>query len=105
MKILSKFTLIHHNPLRNPLSLVYLKLILTTLIWGGTFIAGRIAVQDMGVFSIAFLRFIVATLLLFGINAHQGQPIPKLTPIDFSQKVKYPNRRKVLKIPQIVAIK
>lgn len=80
MKILSKFTLIHHNPLRNPLSLVYLKLILTTLIWGGTFIAGRIAVQDMGVFSIAFLRFIVATLLLFGINAHQGQPIPKLTP-------------------------
>lgn len=80
MKIFPKFNLIHHNPFRNPLGLVYLKLILTTLIWGGTFIAGRIAVQDMGVFSIAFLRFIVATLLLFGINAHQGQPIPRLSP-------------------------
>lgn len=80
MKIFPKFNLIHHNPFRNPLGPVYLKLILTTLIWGGTFIAGRIAVQDMGVFSIAFLRFIVATLLLFGINAHQGQPIPRLSP-------------------------
>ena len=67
-KISPKFNLIR----RNPLSLVYLKLILTTIIWGGTFIAGRIAVQDVGVFSIAFLRFTIATLLLLGINAHQG---------------------------------
>ncbi len=79
MKIFPKFNLIYRNPLRSPLSLVYLKLILTTLIWGGTFIAGRIAVQDMGVFSIAFLRFTVATLLLLGISTYQGQPIPTLT--------------------------
>jgi len=56
-----------------------LKLILATLIWGGTFIAGRIAVQDMGVFSIAFLRFTIATLLLLAINAYRGESIPKLT--------------------------
>ena len=74
-KISPKFNLIR----RNPLSLVYLKLILTTIIWGGTFIAGRIAVQDMGVFSIAFLRFAIATLLLLGISAYQGH-IQKLTP-------------------------
>ena len=73
-KISPKFNLIH----RNPLSLVYLKLILTTIIWGGTFIAGRIAVQDVGVFSIAFLRFAIATLLLLAINAHQGH-VQKLT--------------------------
>ena len=75
-KISPKFKLIY----RNPLSLVYLKLILATVIWGGTFVAGRIAVQDMGVFSIAFLRFAIATLLLFGISTHRGQSIPKLTP-------------------------
>ena len=75
-KIFPKFKLIY----RHPLSLVYLKLILATLIWGGTFIAGRVAVQDMGVFSIAFLRFAIATLLLFGISTHRGQAIPKLTP-------------------------
>ncbi len=75
MKISPKIKLIRLNPL----SLVYLKLILTTVIWGGTFIAGRIAVQDVGVFSIAFLRFTIAALLLLGINAHQGN-IQKLTP-------------------------
>ena len=75
-KISPKFKLIY----RNPLNLVYLKLILATLIWGGTFIAGRIAVQDMGVFSIAFLRFTIATLLLLAINAYRGESIPKLTP-------------------------
>ncbi len=75
-KISPKFKLIY----RNPLSLVYLKLISATVIWGGTFVAGRIAVQDMGVFSIAFLRFAIATLLLFGISTHRGQSIPKLTP-------------------------
>ncbi len=78
-KISPKFKLIY----RNPLNIVYLKLILATVIWGGTFIAGRIAVQDIGVFSIAFLRFTIATLLLFAINAHRGQSIPKLTPSEW----------------------
>ncbi len=75
MKIFPQFNLIH----RNPLSLVYLKLTLTTVIWGGTFVAGRIAVQDMGVFSIAFLRFAIATLLLLTISANRGESSPKLT--------------------------
>lgn len=60
-------------------NLIYLKLVLTMVIWGGTFIAGRMAVRESGVFSIAFLRFAIAALFLFGISLHQGQGFPKLT--------------------------
>jgi drug/metabolite transporter (DMT)-like permease len=64
---------------KNALSWVYFKLILTMVIWGGTFIAGRIAVQDSSVFSIAFLRFAIASLFLLIISQQQGQSFPKLT--------------------------
>lgn len=42
----------------------YVKLILTTVFWGGTFVAGRLVAQNVGPFSIAFLRFAVASILL-----------------------------------------
>ncbi len=42
----------------------YIKLLLTALFWGGAFVAGRIVSQDMGPFSIALLRFGVASILL-----------------------------------------
>ncbi len=41
------------------------------LLWGGTFITGRLAVQTVGVFSAAFLRFAIASLLLLIIQHHQ----------------------------------
>ncbi len=37
-----------------------IKLLLTALFWGGTFIAGRILAAEVGPFSGAFLRFLVA---------------------------------------------
>jgi len=43
---------------------IYLKLLLATLFWGGAFVAGRVISKDMEHFSIAFLRFSVACLLL-----------------------------------------
>ena len=43
---------------------IYIKLLLTALFWGGTFVAGRIVSRNMGPFSIAFLRFAVASILL-----------------------------------------
>jgi len=43
---------------------VYLKLVLTAAFWGGTFIAGRFVSQNMGPFSIAFLRFAIASIFL-----------------------------------------
>ena len=45
--------------------LIYLKLILTAVFWGGTFIAGRIVARDVLPFSAAFLRFAIASIFLF----------------------------------------
>ncbi len=42
----------------------YIKLLLTALFWGGTFVAGRIVTQDLAPFSIAFLRFAIASVFL-----------------------------------------
>jgi len=44
--------------------MIYAKLLLTAIFWGGTFIAGRSVSQNIGPFSIAFLRFAVASILL-----------------------------------------
>ena len=44
--------------------LIYVKLLLTAIFWGGTFVAGRSLVQDVGPFSAAFFRFAIASILL-----------------------------------------
>jgi drug/metabolite transporter (DMT)-like permease len=44
--------------------LVYIKLLLTAIFWGGTFVAGRSLVQNVGPFSAAFFRFAVASVFL-----------------------------------------
>ena len=44
--------------------LVYIKLLLTAFIWGGTFIAGRIVAQNVEPYSASFLRFAVASVCL-----------------------------------------
>jgi drug/metabolite transporter (DMT)-like permease len=48
----------------HPLIWTYAKLVLTAVIWGGTFIAGRIAMQSMGPFTAAFWRFAIAATCL-----------------------------------------
>ena len=58
--------------------LVYLKLILTMAIWGGTFIAGRIVAQTMSPFSASFCRFAIASLCLWFLVRHQPTKLPKL---------------------------
>ncbi len=44
--------------------LVYIKLLLTAFIWGGTFIAGRMVAQNVEPYSASFLRFAVASVFL-----------------------------------------
>ncbi|MEJ2656437.1 MAG: DMT family transporter [Desulfobacterales bacterium] len=44
--------------------MVYIKLILTAIFWGGTFIAGRVVAKDVGPFSAAFFRFFIASIFL-----------------------------------------
>ncbi len=44
--------------------MVYVRLVLTALFWGGTFVAGRIVAQEVGPFSASFLRFLTASVFL-----------------------------------------
>ncbi len=59
-------------------ALLYVKLVLTAVFWGGTFIAGRIVSREAGPFSAAFLRFVVASvfLSLFVFKAHGRIVVP-----------------------------
>jgi drug/metabolite transporter (DMT)-like permease len=55
---------------------IYCKLILATIFWGGTFIAGRLLAQDMGPFSAGFLRFLVASIILLGVSLRTERRLP-----------------------------
>ncbi len=48
--------------------IIYVKLLLTAIFWGGTFVAGRSLAQNVGPFSAAFFRFAVASVLLVFIT-------------------------------------
>ncbi|MGD8493631.1 MAG: DMT family transporter, partial [Desulfobacterales bacterium] len=47
---------------------IYLKLLLTAIFWGGTFVAGRSLAQHVGPYSAAFFRFAIASVLLVFIT-------------------------------------
>jgi drug/metabolite transporter (DMT)-like permease len=58
--------------------LVYIKLLLTAVFWGGTFIAGRALASEVAPFSAAFLRFAVATTFLFLFLLKSNGRIPAI---------------------------
>ena len=54
---------------------VFVKLLLTAFFWGGTWIAGRVAVQEASPLAVASWRFFVATLALGALLAfREGRP-------------------------------
>ena len=59
--------------------MVYIKLLLTMLLWGGTFVAGRSIAAHMGPYSAAFLRFALASLCLLALTIRQEGKLPRLT--------------------------
>jgi drug/metabolite transporter (DMT)-like permease len=59
-------------------SMIYLKLMLTALFWGGTFIAGRYVAAGVGPFSAAILRFCFATVLLLALTRRIEGRLPSL---------------------------
>ncbi len=68
-----------HQPHSGTASMkIYLKLVLTMLFWGGTFIAGRIAAQEVGPISGAAGRFAVASLVLLVVMRVRMGHWPKL---------------------------
>ncbi|MBO8171689.1 MAG: EamA family transporter [Bacillaceae bacterium] len=67
---------------RNPVK-IYLLLIVTTSMWGGAFIAGKISTQTLDPFTVAFLRFFGASLVLFPLMWKMEPDRPKRTMKDW----------------------
>lgn len=57
---------------------VYAKLVLTAIFWGGTFVAGRIIALRAGPFSAACLRFVFASLFLVILTRRFEGRLPRL---------------------------
>jgi drug/metabolite transporter (DMT)-like permease len=57
-------------------AVIYTKLFVTAILWGGTFIAGRIVARDVGPFSAAFLRFAIASVFLLFITFKRERRLP-----------------------------
>ncbi|WP_243310216.1 DMT family transporter [Fundidesulfovibrio agrisoli] len=62
------------------MSLTTLKLFVTAVIWGGTFIAGRVLGPEIAPFSASFLRFVSANVFLLAFFLLREGRLPKVTP-------------------------
>jgi drug/metabolite transporter (DMT)-like permease len=62
---------------------VYIKLLLTSLFWGGTFIAGKLIVGTVRPFSAAFLRFAIASCLLLLLTWRREGNLPSINRTQF----------------------
>ena len=56
----------------------YIKLIMTAFFWGGTFIAGKVVVRDVGPGSAAFLRFALAFMILLFLTVKSEKRLPRI---------------------------
>lgn len=56
----------------------YVKLLMTAVFWGGTFISGRMLADSVAPFSAAFFRFLIAAVCLYAIAARQEGRLPRL---------------------------
>ncbi len=56
----------------------YVKLFLTAIFWGGTFISGRMLADSVSPFCAAFFRFSIAAGCLYAIVYHRHGKIPRL---------------------------
>ena len=58
--------------------MVYVRLLLTAVFWGGTFVAGRVLVLEMQPFAAAFWRFLIASLTLLPLLYLLEGRLPRL---------------------------
>lgn len=64
--------------MKRSLTYTYVLLITSMLLWGGTWIAGRILAQSIEPMSAAFLRFVFASIMLFAMCCRSQGKLPKL---------------------------
>jgi drug/metabolite transporter (DMT)-like permease len=57
---------------------IYAKLVGSAVLWGGTWVAGRVLSTYMGPFSAAFLRFALASVFLYFLTARIEGRFPRL---------------------------
>ena len=55
------------------IGVTYIKLVATMFFWGGTFVAGKWAVGEAPPFFLAFLRFAIASAVLWALVARRGR--------------------------------
>ncbi len=67
--------------------LVYIKLLLAAMFWGGTFTAGRIVSQHLPPFSAAFFRFLIATVCLVFLVRKMEGGLPRISKAQVTQVV------------------
>ena len=55
--------------------MIYIKLVLMSIFWGGAFVAGKIAATEVGPLSVAFVRFSIASvfLLLLALRTNSNE--------------------------------
>lgn len=58
--------------------ITYIKLLMTAIFWGGTFISGRMLADSVPPFSAAFFRFLFASVCLYLLFVRREGKIPKL---------------------------
>ena len=63
---------------RGNIIVIYIKLLLTAVFWGGTFIAGRMISETVNPCSASFLRFVIASFFLIVITIKIEGKLPKL---------------------------
>lgn len=59
--------------------MVHIRLVLTMIFWGGTFVAGRVLVQDLHPYSAATGRFLFASILLLVVVRVREGRLPHLS--------------------------
>jgi len=62
---------------------MYLKLVASMIIWGGTWVAGRVVSGSMAPFAASFLRFFFAALFMVFMTVRLEHRLPRLAPRDW----------------------
>ena len=59
--------------------MTYIKLVLTAIFWGGTFIAGRLIAPSVHPINAAFIRFVIASIFLVLLTRKLEGKLPRVT--------------------------
>ena len=62
---------------------IYLKLVLTMIVWGGTFTSARLLANDLAPANSSFLRFLIASVTLIAVLLLVEKKLPNVRTVDW----------------------